>query len=445
MHRSTYGRRQRFQIHLDPLRVGGFLLLMLSSFAQAAAADPSQIAIEVSTNRDRYLPGEWVRATVTKCNPTPDPITVILNCPCCHDRLTVLGSDGATVAATGFGCIQVVVFVTWEPGECKAESYSWYQTAPSFQIGDQVAAGRYRLRHVWEFPSSTTTTTSEELTIDSGAAPQVGAFIDFETLPGGSPVPEGEVGSWYLSRNVRFHELGYGYRQPGFQNGDGSDGNFAQSNVTTYPSGFNIVAEYSVPVGLRRGGRHDRSRSRLRRHHDGVRRRRPAGRHGGIGKPGGLVEGPADPAEPGRNRPGRVVPVPAAGYGRHRQPGVRTASVGRGPDTRRARRRRARAPAAGTRLARASASAGELLRESRRAAPVDLGVGASGGGEELGGGLSFHAWPCRRGRTGTYPPHELARPDGRGRIVRMSWRERRWASCRAAGPYESQKQSRRST
>jgi hypothetical protein len=249
MHRSTYGRRQRFQIHLDPLRVGGFLLLMLSSFAQAAAADPSQIAIEVSTNRDRYLPGEWVRATVTKCNPTPDPITVILNCPCCHDRLTVLGSDGATVAATGFGCIQVVVFVTWEPGECKAESYSWYQTAPSFQIGDQVAAGRYRLRHVWEFPSSTTTTTSEELTIDSGAAPQVGAFIDFETLPGGSPVPEGEVGSWYLSRNVRFHELGYGYRQPGFQNGDGSDGNFAQSNVTTYPSGFNIVAEYSVPVG----------------------------------------------------------------------------------------------------------------------------------------------------------------------------------------------------
>ena len=46
--------------------------------------------------------------------------------------------------------------------------------------------------------------------IASEAQPTTSAFIDFETISDDSPVPPGPVGSWYLSQNVTFYELGYG-------------------------------------------------------------------------------------------------------------------------------------------------------------------------------------------------------------------------------------------
>ncbi len=227
-------------------RVIGLALLILIPLPRAlAAADGEEIVIEVTTSQDRYLLGEWLHGTVTKCNPTPNPITLTHGCPCCHDRIQILDADGNMVKEVGSGCTQAIVVVTWDPGECKSKPFIWHQND---QSGEPVAAGQYRVHHRFQFPDFTTTTTSEDFTITSEIQPQTNAFIDFESLPDGSPDPHGPVGSWYLSQNARFYELGYGYRQPRFRAGDDSDGIFAGSTSTTHPPGFNVVVEFKIPV-----------------------------------------------------------------------------------------------------------------------------------------------------------------------------------------------------
>ena len=217
--------------------------------AHPVRADGSQIAIEVTTNRESYLLGEWVRVGVRKCNPTSEAITVTHHCGGCHDTVEVLDAGGEVVSDAALGGILVFFDVTWQPGECTEEVYPWYQLAPVFQDGVPVGPGSYSVRHVWDFPTFATTTISPELVIAPDGPERAGGFIDFETLVDGSPAPGGPVGDWYLSRGVRFRELGYPLWQPVFATGYGSEDLFVHANVTSYPSGFNIVADFAAPVG----------------------------------------------------------------------------------------------------------------------------------------------------------------------------------------------------
>jgi hypothetical protein len=73
-------------------------------------------------------------------------------------------------------------------------------------------------------------------------------FIDFEHLPSGDPTTMGDlVSDSYAEWGVTFWSYGV-TDMPDFFDGYYSDGMFAWGHHCTYPPGFNIVAEFDVPV-----------------------------------------------------------------------------------------------------------------------------------------------------------------------------------------------------
>jgi hypothetical protein len=139
------------------------LALAASFFASLPApaqADVSQLTVQVSTSQAVYSLGDEVEIDVIQCNPTLSPISVTYNCPCCHDRVTVLDTEGNLVSESDGGCTQVVGVVSWAPGECLSEAYTWEQLAPYFTEGSQVAPGGYSVRHHWQFADFSRETTS---------------------------------------------------------------------------------------------------------------------------------------------------------------------------------------------------------------------------------------------------------------------------------------------
>ena len=82
------------------------------------------------------------------------------------------------------------------------------------------------------------------------AAASGDVFIDFETLPDGSPAASGNpVADSYVQWGVSFSEIGLGPAEPQFWNGYHADGLFASTRTNGgYPPGFNIKAEFDLLV-----------------------------------------------------------------------------------------------------------------------------------------------------------------------------------------------------
>jgi hypothetical protein len=87
------------------------------------------------------------------------------------------------------------------------------------------------------------------LTLGS-AALATPVFIDFEALPDGSfPTEFDPVAESYADWGVSFWEIDLGPGQPTFRSGYGGDGLWAGAfQCGGYPPGFNIVADFTVPV-----------------------------------------------------------------------------------------------------------------------------------------------------------------------------------------------------
>ena len=154
------------------LRWSSCLLLLTATVAlPVAAADITDIVVEVTADRSFYEPGEEVAAVVTQCNPTDEVISQVYACPGCHDLYSVLNADGEVVSMCGLGGILVVVTRTWQPGECKTRNFTWDQLSPYCDFGDPVANGVYRLQHDFVFAhiDEPMTTLGPEVVI--GSAP----------------------------------------------------------------------------------------------------------------------------------------------------------------------------------------------------------------------------------------------------------------------------------
>ncbi len=144
---------------------------LLSPYA-LQAADITDITVEVTTDRTHYPSGEPVSVTVTQCNPTDETVTQVYGCPCCHDELYFLDQDDNQAVTCNGGCISVVVTETWDPGECKSDTFIWTQTQPYCDYGEQIPDGRYRAQHVFQFTNQLgyeLITESPEFIIGSGA------------------------------------------------------------------------------------------------------------------------------------------------------------------------------------------------------------------------------------------------------------------------------------
>jgi hypothetical protein len=75
-----------------------------------------------------------------------------------------------------------------------------------------------------------------------------GVFIDFETLPDGSPTQWDDlIGDSYAPWGVTFGSVGVN-DMPRFRDGYNADGMFANTTHASYPPGFNIIADLTVPV-----------------------------------------------------------------------------------------------------------------------------------------------------------------------------------------------------
>ena len=86
------------------------------------------------------------------------------------------------------------------------------------------------------------------ITIFAATVCAAGVTIDFETLPNGNPVPVGEsIADSYAPWGVTFWSDGSTI-MPAFTTGYNAQGVFAWCSRTTYPPGFNIMADFSVNV-----------------------------------------------------------------------------------------------------------------------------------------------------------------------------------------------------
>jgi hypothetical protein len=127
-------------------------LLLGGSVEGFALPDGTDITVEVATDASGYLLGEPVAVTVEYCNPTSEAITVRQGCPRCGIALLVIDELGNEAPALILGGgIQVVWDLVWAPGECTETEYTWSQTGP-WPGDEQVPAGRYFLRYIWDVP-----------------------------------------------------------------------------------------------------------------------------------------------------------------------------------------------------------------------------------------------------------------------------------------------------
>jgi hypothetical protein len=154
------------------------LLLLTCIFSTAipvqAVTGFEDITVTVTTDKTYYQPGEPVEISVSECNLTPGPVTIHYACGCCHDDLRVLDANNSAIFDCPLigGCLPASLDITWQPGECRVNSYTWDQSADPFcGVGDPVAAGRYKAWHRWRFTDYARITLSDELVI--GEVPAV--------------------------------------------------------------------------------------------------------------------------------------------------------------------------------------------------------------------------------------------------------------------------------
>ena len=81
----------------------------------------------------------------------------------------------------------------------------------------------------------------------SASPPQENVFIDFETLPDGRPLPTGTITDAYAAWGVHFSTIrNDGSGAPTLTAAGGNQ--FAKVYSCTYPPGFNIAADFDMPV-----------------------------------------------------------------------------------------------------------------------------------------------------------------------------------------------------
>jgi len=156
------------------LRALPLILAILGSSQFLAAQDGNVITVSAQTDAAAYPLGQPVAITIEKCNPTGQPITVSHWALCSSFTLEVLDRHGgvvSTYSCTGPG---IGFDVTWLPGECHSNSYSWPQISPFFdamgQGGQQVSPGHYRIRYQWH-PNPDVDTVAESSLFAVGIEP----------------------------------------------------------------------------------------------------------------------------------------------------------------------------------------------------------------------------------------------------------------------------------
>ena len=73
-------------------------------------------------------------------------------------------------------------------------------------------------------------------------------FIDFEGAPTGPGRPRGPIGATFADWGVIFYSIGVPRAPYFYYNAYGNDGGYASHYFTTYPPGFNIVADFVNPL-----------------------------------------------------------------------------------------------------------------------------------------------------------------------------------------------------
>ena len=132
------------------------LLWVPSVFAQFMLPVPvgerEDLSVEVSTDRDDYLPGTPVVVRAEVCNRTDAQINVQQMC-FFEPYLEIQASNGNIVAtARATGCSGSVRVREFPPGHCEVTTYVWHQTPGEFDSwtrpnGANVPFGTYTIIH----------------------------------------------------------------------------------------------------------------------------------------------------------------------------------------------------------------------------------------------------------------------------------------------------------
>jgi hypothetical protein len=129
-------------------------------------AQGAPVEISLQPTQQLYGFGAMVGSAANFCNPTDQPLSVTVGCPCCFYDIRVEDEAGVEVAQAFQGCPSVVVTLDWAPNECLILPIRWPQTDGVFEpflghaYGEQVLPGLYRIRLDWLGPGTGTTTTS---------------------------------------------------------------------------------------------------------------------------------------------------------------------------------------------------------------------------------------------------------------------------------------------
>ncbi len=86
------------------------------------------------------------------------------------------------------------------------------------------------------------------LPVAAKEAERVDIIIDFEQLPDGTPTAPGPIADDYTAWGVHFRSIGVDQSESPEYANDPSRGTYAYAGTCSYPTGFNIVADFDMPA-----------------------------------------------------------------------------------------------------------------------------------------------------------------------------------------------------
>ena len=210
----------------------GFAAALL--WIEAGGNQALGLTFEVSTDRDTYYRGQPIRVSITAFNPDPYDVTLHFS----SSMQAQYSMDGS------FTYPQMAFQMFTEQGIPAEGSYTWTYVHSwdhyDLAFGSHSAAGRVVGYSGWRSSSP------PQFEVVRSPLPTEDVLIDFDHFPDGSEsTGRRNLALDYAVWGVRFRSIA-DHNPPGVREVEGNL--YAHDSSCTYPTGFNIVADFDMPV-----------------------------------------------------------------------------------------------------------------------------------------------------------------------------------------------------
>ncbi len=235
-----------------------FLTVMLVFAVWVNSVKSAEIELSVATDQASYWPNEVITVSVTAYNPNDYEVT--LDFPSSHQASYIVDDVYDWSSDKGFfdALTQVTIgpgsFHTWDFNHDWEYTYGEYTYGYDLSIGTHSVVGYLQPYGVISDYTDEmqiifdTQSPSLEFEVIVAPPPPTDLLIDFDYYPDGDKAETtGNLLEQYAPWGVHFRTISNNNkRSPSVQSGN--DNQYAKVSSTTYPPGFNIVADFDMPI-----------------------------------------------------------------------------------------------------------------------------------------------------------------------------------------------------